>query len=50
MRAEPWPDETVQARFHSGVIIPPQAAFRGMAQQEAWTAEKYRRFDRRTGA
>jgi hypothetical protein len=24
MRAEPWPDETMHARFHSGVIIPPQ--------------------------
>jgi hypothetical protein len=26
MRAEPWPHETRHARFHSGVIIPPQPA------------------------
>ena len=26
MRAEPWPDETMRARFHSGVIISPQLA------------------------
>jgi hypothetical protein len=57
MRAEPWPDETMHARFHSGVIIPPQplsaavgatfdhvrADFEEWRRQEAWTVEKYRR-------
>jgi hypothetical protein len=48
MRAKPWPDETMHARFHSGVIIPPQpdqanpATMRAAADQTCFERNPWR--------